>query len=182
MNTSQIERLLEKYYEGKTNLQEEQLLRDYFHAPDIPEHLREHASLFRYFSGAKTETIGPVMETRLTEAIGNEVSPAPRFRIRKLYTVLSVAASIILLVAIGITLRFEIRKEAPGTSQIGTITDPELAYLETRKALLKVSQNLNVGIGQMSKLQSFQSGIEKAQSLYQFDKYQPVIIHPDEHK
>ena len=47
---NKIENLLEKYFEGKTSLKEEELLRKYFLQNDIPEHLRVYKPIFNFFS------------------------------------------------------------------------------------------------------------------------------------
>jgi hypothetical protein len=47
MNVSEIEALLDKYYEGETSLEEEQQLRAYFRQADqVPAHLRSYAAEF----------------------------------------------------------------------------------------------------------------------------------------
>jgi len=51
----QIEALIEKYFEGLTSLDEEQVLRDYFQREDLPEELKTHAPLFQYFSSERKE-------------------------------------------------------------------------------------------------------------------------------
>ena len=50
-----IEKLLEKYYEGETSLEEEKQLRAFFQDDAIPEHLQSHAAQFRFFSDARKE-------------------------------------------------------------------------------------------------------------------------------
>lgn len=50
-----IERLLEKYYDGDTSLEEERILKQYFQNEDIPAHLQSHAAQFGYFLSAKKE-------------------------------------------------------------------------------------------------------------------------------
>jgi len=47
---SQIETLIEKYFEGLTSLKEEQILRDYFQGEEIAENLKIHKPLFQFFS------------------------------------------------------------------------------------------------------------------------------------
>ena len=49
MDSNKIEALLNKYWNCETSLEEEQQLRDYFKQGNIPEQLKEAASLFRYF-------------------------------------------------------------------------------------------------------------------------------------
>lgn len=50
-----IERLLEKYYDGDTSLEEERTLKQYFQNGDVPMHLQSHAAQFGYFIQAKNE-------------------------------------------------------------------------------------------------------------------------------
>ena len=44
-----IEALLEKYYRGETSTAEEGMLREFFAAGDVPEHLAADAELFGFF-------------------------------------------------------------------------------------------------------------------------------------
>ena len=48
MNIEKIEQLLENYLEGKTSLEEEQTLRDYFQNEEVAEHLKSYKAQFDY--------------------------------------------------------------------------------------------------------------------------------------
>lgn len=48
MNTEKIKELLEKYFEGETSLEEEQLLRDYFQNQEVPDELKSYRDQFAY--------------------------------------------------------------------------------------------------------------------------------------
>ncbi|HWV30835.1 MAG TPA: HEAT repeat domain-containing protein [Dyadobacter sp.] len=50
-----IEKLLEKYYDGETSLEEERALKQFFQHGEIPEHLQSHAAQFGYFANARKE-------------------------------------------------------------------------------------------------------------------------------
>lgn len=50
-----IDKLLERYYEGETSLDEEKQLRQFFQQETIPPHLQQHAGQFRYFVDARNE-------------------------------------------------------------------------------------------------------------------------------
>lgn len=50
-----IEKLLEKYYEGETSLAEEKHLRNFFQQEVIPAHLQQHAEQFRYFANVRNQ-------------------------------------------------------------------------------------------------------------------------------
>jgi hypothetical protein len=50
-----IEKLLEKYYDGETSLEEERALKQFFQGEEVPEHLRSHSAQFGYFAQARKE-------------------------------------------------------------------------------------------------------------------------------
>jgi hypothetical protein len=50
-----IERLIEKYYDGETSLEEERALKQFFQKGEVPEHLQSHAAQFGYFVSARQE-------------------------------------------------------------------------------------------------------------------------------
>lgn len=56
-NTTRIEELLERYWEGETSLAEEQELQDYFAQDHLPEHLAPHRPQFRFFGGLREERL-----------------------------------------------------------------------------------------------------------------------------
>jgi len=55
MKTEKIKELLERYYEGDTTLEEEQLLREFFAGDEIPEQFKSHAVQFTYFDKVHDE-------------------------------------------------------------------------------------------------------------------------------
>ena len=46
MEQSKIEFILEKYFEGETNIAEENELRTYFSSTDVAQHLQQYQPLF----------------------------------------------------------------------------------------------------------------------------------------
>ena len=64
MKVEEIERLLAEFYEGNTNEQEEELLKEAFRTEEVPEHLQKDRSSFyrmlsyadfhSYFRGRRT--------------------------------------------------------------------------------------------------------------------------------
>ncbi len=49
MTVEEIERLLAEFYEGNTNEQEEELLKEAFRTEEVPEHLQKDKKLFLSF-------------------------------------------------------------------------------------------------------------------------------------
>ena len=64
-----IDKLLNKYFEGETSLNEEKWLRDYFNRKNLPEQYEEYAPMFRHFaakieSQSNEERINPIARNR----------------------------------------------------------------------------------------------------------------------
>ena len=72
MDYKYIEQLLERYWQGETTLQEEDILRSFFSqadSPDIPESLRKFRPLFVL---EKEEPLGDDFDARILGMIGEE--------------------------------------------------------------------------------------------------------------
>lgn len=124
MELANIERLLKKYENAETTLQEEAILKDYFSQEDVAPHLHEYKALFTYFAESKSE--------RFTKTI-------PLQRKKSNLWWLSIAASVVIVFGVYFstmksdTLSAQEQKEA------------EIALLETKKAFQLISENLNKG-------------------------------------
>ena len=55
MELTNIEKLLEKYFEATTTVAEEQTLKQYFLQDHVAPHLQQYQVMFRYFSKAGEE-------------------------------------------------------------------------------------------------------------------------------
>jgi len=62
----------------------------------------------------------------------------------------SVAASIVVLISVGLYIYSSDKTKMFNASQTATITDPEVAYREAEKALILVSENFNKGLSQLA--------------------------------
>jgi len=123
MELSNIEKLIEKYENAETSLQEEQVLKAFFQQDAIPAHLLEYKTMFNYFEQSSTE--------RYTKSI--QLKPR-----KSNWKWLSIAATVALLVSI-----YTIN--SPGTISESERQEAQLAFQETQKAFQLISQNLNKG-------------------------------------
>ena len=177
MNFREIEGLLRKYYEGETSLEEEQTLRDFFLSGEVPPHLSVEAGLFRGLCGNRLEELeDPDFDRNLLASL-QEPKVVRIHTVRtRVYRVLAVAATVILLAGLFYTFRQDILKKPVRD----TYSDPAAAYAETRKVLNLVSANLNNGLDKVAALSKFSDGITNAEKISAFYKYQSIIINPDE--
>lgn len=142
MELNRIERLLERYFEGETSIEEEKGLQQYFASENVAPHLEQYRSVFRYFSKVAA------VESK------KEIHLAPKLQTRKSKKVwLSVAASVVVMVAAGTYLYFD--KTVP-KDDLGTYDNPELAMKETQRALAMLSKHLNVGIESVIVLEKYE--------------------------
>ncbi|WP_298777569.1 hypothetical protein [uncultured Polaribacter sp.] len=88
MELANIEKLVEKYENAETTLQEEAILKNYFTKEEVAPHLQEYTYMFNYFSANKDETY--------TKTIQLEPKKSKRRNLKWL----SVAASIVLLFSV----------------------------------------------------------------------------------
>ena len=143
MEPSKIEFILEKYFEGETNIAEENELRTYFSSLNVAQHLQQYQPLFGYYVAEKEQKMAQKRPLRLTSSTKS----------RKL-TLLSIAASVVVLIGAG-TFTFFNYNNSP--EELGTYDSPEEAFVATQKALDLLSENVNVGINSVQHIQEFEN-------------------------
>jgi hypothetical protein len=132
MALNKIEKLLEKYFDGETNVEEEKELQIYFRTADVAPHLKQYKAIFDYFSLAATQELNQKTQIK------------PKLQKKKRVKIsLAIAASILVLLGVGTYVYVE--KEA-ASQNLGTYDNPEEAMKETQKALAMLSNHVNVGI------------------------------------
>lgn len=160
MDSNRIENLLSKYWNCETSLEEEQQLREYFKGGDIPEQWKETAALFRYFEENKKKTLNDVT---FDAAVMQNVEPQKKGKLVKLfYNSMRIAAGIAVLVMAVWFVRKEVRDTTP-QEVVDTYDDPQLAFEETKKALLMISKSFGTAESQAKKLNMFNEAQEEIQ-------------------
>lgn len=135
MELQNIKALIEKYFDGTTSVQEEKQLKVYFSSDNVAPELEKYRNLFSYFSKEK--------QAKSTREI--VIKPKTRFNFW-------IAASVVVAIGIGITFF-----QPKGQDDLGTFNDPEIALLETQKALRLVAENINKGKEQIGYLKEYEN-------------------------
>lgn len=136
MELDKIELLIEKYFEGETNIAEENIIRDYFLSNDVPENLEPYKAIFGYFSDAKKE-----------KAANESVIIRKRS-----FRWISVAASAAILLTVGTFAYFNTEKY---NKSLGTFSDPEIAFQQTQDALNLLSLKVNQGVESLEYIEEY---------------------------
>ncbi len=135
MDLANIEKLVARYLEAETTLQEETLLRNYFTSGNVAPHLQEYSSMFQYFK-----------QNQLLEYT-KDLSLETR---KKKHKWLSIAASIALLIgAFTLLNRYNERQEA------------EKALADTKYAFEMIAFHINKGKASVGELNKFEQTTQK---------------------
>ena len=125
MELANIEKLVKKYLNAETSLQEETTLKNYFTEGTVAPHLQEYEQLFNYFAIAKDETFTKTLKLE------------PKKSKKRNFKWLSVAASVMLLFSVFIGKHqydeHQQRKKA------------EVIYAQVTNGLKLLSTNLKKG-------------------------------------
>lgn len=120
MELANIEKLLEKYLNAESTLQEEKILKEYFNSNDVAPHLKEYGMMFGYFKQSKNETYTKTIQLK------------PK-RTKKNWKWLSIAASIALIITLFI-----------GKNKYDKYQQQQ-QFVKVKEALQLISFNLNKG-------------------------------------
>ena len=188
-NLKHIEELLEKYYNGETSLEEERKLHWYFQTHEIPNHLKPDEEIFRYHYKQTTEEASTDLTEKLSKLIDEEGRKS-RFilPVRTIRMISGIAASVLILLALWIGFGRDFMQQRNLGKFADTYDDPQLAYVETKKALLLVSEKLNAGtkelqyfkkynqsIGMLEPILSFGPSIQRLDKISKFNEATELI-------
>ncbi len=140
MKLHEIELLIEKFYNGETSLEEEEMLRDYLNQDTVPEQFIAVKEHFIILKNEKELELDDAFDEKFIQLIEKEETQSNPLKIWT-YRLSGVAATILLFVMVWFGTDLLQPREV-----YGTITDPSLAFLETRKAMDEVSKKLNKGL------------------------------------
>jgi len=152
MELARIERLLEKYFEAKTTIAEEDILKEYFSKDEVPVHLQEYKEMFNFFSDSSLETSKRSIKlTKQTVSI----------------KWLSIAAMLVFFIGI-----FSVYQQNENEQE-----EARLAYMETTRALELISKSLNKGTVAIAQLDNFNKGTSAIAQLQSFESTQRKIFN-----
>jgi len=181
MKTTDIEHLLEKFYEGNTSLADEQTLREYFTKGEVADHLKSHQPYFLMQQHDQQGTLEDVNfammnNVRMTTKPDQRYEAGRNFFSRNLMLTASVAASILLLAGLFFTLRLDYSGK---NAESAILASHQEIYADASKALLLVSCNLNNGIEKVERLRMLDKAMQNMQQFNKFYQVQTLISNQD---
>ena len=95
MSTNDIQRLLDRYFDGETSLTEEQRLRDYFNGPDVAPEVAHFQSLFQFYTAEQEIRTSEGFDERLLARLQETAPPVAKVR-RLSFSLRKVAAMLLI--------------------------------------------------------------------------------------
>lgn len=141
-NNGHIDTLLERYWNCETTLSEEQELNDFFSQDSLPAIWQAYAPLFTYTREERSVTLGEGFDERLKKALEKEKTEKKEYITIRIFTpLLRVAASLLLIMGLGISIFF-ITRQHNNPWFVETYDDPNAAIKDATYALEKLSHAL----------------------------------------
>ncbi len=170
---SRIKELVEKYWECETSLEEEKELKDYFKMHSVSDEWKETATLFKYFETQhRQHKVKAEFDNKVKEKINNSNKGNV---VKMFFMTAKIAAGVLVLVAATYLVREEVRKSYP-TEMVDTYSDPELAFEETKKALMMISKTFGKAQQETRKISVFNEAEQIIQKGAKDDSSEKVDI------
>jgi len=132
MELREIRQILQKYFEGTSSEQEEQLLTDYFNSPAIDPELKEYQRFFAGLGELSGETRNEMLEEEIMDYI-LEKEYREKTHYRWLWQTVSGVAAALLIALLAVNLY------SGGNQWKDTYSDPDQAYAEAATTLQLVA-------------------------------------------
>ncbi|MCK5067089.1 MAG: hypothetical protein KAR16_06615 [Bacteroidales bacterium] len=148
----EIRKLLNRFYQGETTLEEEKRLQEYFSSTTVPEEFIPDRDLFRSMKSGNEAIHVPVdLNQKILAGIDREERKMTRTRRISVFSLSGLAAG--LLVVIALYTGYFRNDNSPRLAMTDTFENPQDAYEEARRTLAFVSAKLNTGTGELQHVQ-----------------------------
>lgn len=161
-----IKALLDKFYDGTTSREEEAELQSYFTSGRVPEELSADRELFVSMTSASEPVDVPAdLNEKIISGLREAERSESRSRRINLYSFSALAAG--LLIIFSVYLGF-LREDHHQAMTQYAIEDPDLAYVEAKKALEYVSLKWNDATAELGNLKQVNKTIETVSTINKF--------------
>ena len=142
MDVNEIRKLLEHFYDGQTNEEEERILKHYFNSEKIVPELEKEKAFFCQLS------MYDGLEQRISSHIDSLAAKEKTIRKAPIRWIAGIAASILIIVFAGLYLG----NNRTDPFYQDTYATPEEAYPATEKAITLLASKINKGLKSVEKI------------------------------
>ena len=174
-----VRKMLERFYQGETTLEEERWLQDYLSSTTVSEEFLADKELFIAFKGTEESISVPGdLNSKILETIDREEHRQLKSRRISLFSLSGLAAGLLALIAVYVFfLRTDNSVQLAEYQMVDTYEDPMDAYEEAKKTLAFVSNKLNAGTSEIKHMQQVsKSTTEPLRSLSKINKGSKELV------
>ncbi len=160
MNLQELDRLIEKYYQGSTSEDEEKELFDIISSGQVPADYSEDIGLLMTLVNREDIPEPDAgFESRIMDAIDRVGSGAKVVSLKKrIYSAVAVAATLLIVIS-----SYFLMQNSAGPED--TFDDPVLAYNTAIEVLSRVGRTMNTGTDVISELSAISNAEDKLNKL-----------------
>jgi hypothetical protein len=173
MEPERIKVLLDKYYEGKTSMEEETQLAGFFMNPGVPSEMEADRLLFISLLESSKVTIP---DEKFDEKLFAAIESQEKGKVREsninrfIIPLAGIAAGLLILIGSYFLLVERQAQDSFPAYHSQAIDDPQLAYEEARGALLAVSQVMNKGTRELEALSRMEDATRNLAMINKFEQ------------
>lgn len=164
MDSKQLEKeigqLLEKYWNCETSLEDEQVLRNYFNGPNVPDQMKDAAELFRFFESERKRALEENFDHDVMRSVKKTERQTKVVSMVRWVQIARIAAGVVVMVAATYFVRNEVLKSKDQVV-VDTFSDPKEALEETKKALMMISKSFGKAKEGAGKINMFNEAEQK---------------------
>ncbi|MFW6310346.1 MAG: hypothetical protein ACOC1D_04520 [Prolixibacteraceae bacterium] len=154
MELKEAKKILQRYFDGETTLEEERKLEDYFRSENVADELKQYSGFFGGISElAEVSGEATIEEDVMDHILENEQKEKSKYR-QLWRTVTGIAASVILI--LGGFLLWE-QQQKPYED---TFENPEVAYAYAQQTMKYVGAKYNKGVEELSNFNKLETATE----------------------
>jgi hypothetical protein len=159
MEYTKIKRLLEKFFDGETTAEEENLLKNFFDRPDISKEYEQEKKIFDAFGKLSHESdAGTDLQNEIEFIVQKAAKDENRSKILK---IIRWSGSVAAVFLVALSLYFYLKP----VGMKDTYTSADEAYEAAREILFKVSHTMNRESGAITKLAYINKGLSAINTL-----------------
>lgn len=166
MDYKKLRQLLDHYYDGKTTIEEEELIKKTLSSEDLPVEFQNDQYLLNSFKEIKEETQpNQKLEEELVDLIEHQWTKYTKSRFKR--TVIGAVG-----IAASLLIGFFIynNKEVKSIQTVDTYANEEEAYQATKQVLSFISGTMNKELSPLSTLNQFNTKLKTLDQLSKINK------------
>ena len=154
MKTKEVKDLLQRYFDGKTSLEEERKLETYFQSGNVADELKEYTGFFGGISElAEVPGEATIEEDVMDHILENEHEEKSKYR--HLWRAVTGTAASVILVLGGFLIWEQQQKPYEDTFE-----NPEVAYAHAKQTMQYVAAKYTKGVEELSNFETLETATE----------------------